>query len=516
MRFKKFYQLLNERFNNWTYFVPKDKEHRLFDFYATSLVFPDSLSDINMKIAFKEAQEKIVNQLVEDFKFALYFALASEFRHIGGVEPADPDERAAIAPSARRFFDKIGQKEFYSKYVALLRKTDWERGDSFRALKKINMAPNTMAKIFEDAMNAQFFNRFMGAGYGGHAWGMVAQAWGKLYNVKKHSDKMVLVDHIYDLQHNNDTVFDKVRSYYKHDSLRWLKKALDFKRDIKDPFALYDRISPGLQDPFAYVMKMQNGITLQAFREETGSQPPTKIEPGMFVKLKRVKKGEQYENYRVTKAQEKFSNKIVEIVSLDEDDGWFTIFEDKGKFPWHGDMIKQAIPSPKWTPKMFVERFKHIVKYVDDIMLGDFVLYIKSKTGLDLKTAESVMWKLLKKVPGTKRVIEDSRMTAADMIDGEDYNSGDFVFIRRDLKVGKKMGVRHIQKALTKQDLQLFKSKKYVLTIRETSNDGALFKTKESKTWFVTEIAEFIISKPERDQRVAVRVFEESFYASIN
>ena len=58
MRFKKFYQI-NELFNNWYYYVPKDKKHLLFDFYALSLIYPKDLNDIDMMIAFKEAKETI-------------------------------------------------------------------------------------------------------------------------------------------------------------------------------------------------------------------------------------------------------------------------------------------------------------------------------------------------------------------------------------------------------------------------------------------------------------------------
>lgn len=261
---------MNELFSNWDYWTPKDKEHLLFDFYALSLVNPERLDDINMKIAFKQAKEEIVKALVEDFKGALAYALASEFRHVGGESAVLMIKRVRAGDVARdnynNHFDKINERKFGKQFLKLMFKTRWDRDASFKTIRKMKISPSKMSVIYSKTFLSVHFARGM-PGYGGKPWAMIADAWGRLYTTKGTNNLMVLVDHIYDLQHNNDTVFDKVKKYYKRGGLRWLKNALNFKRDIKDPFALYDNISPGLQDPYAYVMKMQNGITLQAFRE---------------------------------------------------------------------------------------------------------------------------------------------------------------------------------------------------------------------------------------------------------
>jgi len=329
MRFKKFYQI-NELFNNWTYYVPKDKEYMLFDFYALSLVYPDKLDDINMKIAFKEAKEKIATALVEDFKYALSYALASEFRHIGGASPTEVQLDTGYNYIKDAYFDhfkNMGEKKFGDQYYKLMNKSRggfWTRDDSFKVINKMKLPPSKLAKIYKKSFVSSFFDRYLGPGFGGKPWAMIADAWERLYSTKGVNNQMVLIDHIYDLQHNNDTVFDKVKKYYKKTpsgfkGLSWLKIALNFKRDIKDPFALYDKISSGLQDPFAYVMKMQNGITLQRFKETT---TPT-LEPGDKVKVKKEIKdltiGDVYYHTSVLyKPMLKFAGKYVTISDIRE------------------------------------------------------------------------------------------------------------------------------------------------------------------------------------------------------
>ena len=83
-------------------------------------------------------------------------------------------------------------------------------------------------------------------------------------------DKMVAIDHVYDLQHNNDTVFDKVQEYYNADKggYRWLKNALDDKARIKEPHVYLDKTSPQLYRPLAYAFKELYGKTLEGFKYE--------------------------------------------------------------------------------------------------------------------------------------------------------------------------------------------------------------------------------------------------------
>ena len=52
----------------------------------------------------------------------------------------------------------------------------------------------------------------------------------------------VAIDHVYDLQHNTDTVFNKLQEYYK-DGYQWIKDALDDKANVKSYFDLLGKSS---------------------------------------------------------------------------------------------------------------------------------------------------------------------------------------------------------------------------------------------------------------------------------
>ena len=314
MRFKKFYQI-NELFNNWTYYVPKsDKRYMLFDFYALSLVYPDNLDDMNMKIAFKEAKEKITDQLIEDFKYALFYSLSAEFRHVGGEEP-EHEWGFRKEELVEGFFDSIGELSFAQKFIKKISTTTWTRDDAFKILNSMNIPPKKMADIFEKTFNGPLFVKTLGPNYGGNSWAMIAEAWGKLYTVSGLGNKMVLIDHIYDLQHNSGSVFTKVKEYYKNGHTLWLKAALDFKRNIKEPFALYNMISPDLQDPFAYVLKMQSGITLQTFKERN-----LDIGEYRFIR-KDLKRGNVYGNVKFYEFMNPLKGKLAKIIEINNNSG---------------------------------------------------------------------------------------------------------------------------------------------------------------------------------------------------
>ena len=267
MRFKTF---INELYNNWNYKIPQDKESLLFDFYALSSITPSQLNNENLKMAFEEAKELITNTLVEEFKVAVFRSLSSEFRHAMNWGMMD---KSALMRNLQLFSEidpALGQKiHFRLKKLMELPKDKryFNRETSYKFLKSLNYPPQKMA----DAMSEIFLDHpsfTNDPDYGGEPWSNIAKAWAKLFTVKGLDNKMVLIDHIYDLQHNNDTVFNKLEEYYK-DGYRWITNALDFKRDIKNPVELYDKVSGWLKGPFAMAMKDQYKHTVQGDREGT-------------------------------------------------------------------------------------------------------------------------------------------------------------------------------------------------------------------------------------------------------
>jgi hypothetical protein len=70
-------------------------------------------------------------------------------------------------------------------------------------------------------------------GFGGRPWWEIANAWLKLNNAKTEFQNILYIDNIYHQQHNNDTVFNKLRKYNKN-GYGWILNALNFKADAKE------------------------------------------------------------------------------------------------------------------------------------------------------------------------------------------------------------------------------------------------------------------------------------------
>ena len=109
--------------------------------------------------------------------------------------------------------------------------------------------------------------------YGGETWGKIADAWRSLDKAKTRQDMAVWIDHVYDLQHNTDTVFNKLKSYYKDRGYGWIKDALDFKANLKDLWELYDKVSPSMQRLTPPVLHASGWGSLEEFRK--GKSKPT-------------------------------------------------------------------------------------------------------------------------------------------------------------------------------------------------------------------------------------------------
>lgn len=99
--------------------------------------------------------------------------------------------------------------------------------DSYEAIMKIKIF---ILKFMKMASNS-FTKMDWQNKYGGKSWANIADGWLKLYNAKSNDDIKIYIDHIYDLQHNTNTVFNKLESYYKEGGYFWIKGALDLKAE---------------------------------------------------------------------------------------------------------------------------------------------------------------------------------------------------------------------------------------------------------------------------------------------
>lgn len=338
--FKHFYYITESAFANWDYNVPTDPENVMMDFYTlvnldnSSLISSESGTSIsdpeymkkelerrniditkeqsgkNLKFVKNFTMDKMLNYLKPEMLNVIKFATAAEFRHI--FEYNKPDKLKEW------FFNNFGENgERFIRNYALKYKTyetsgsDWLRKDEKASTKRFGeehrgyqnsyiAIRQSLKKIglswvdFQRMAFHSFIELKWAGNYGGEAWATIAKSYESLENAKDRSSIIIQIDHIYDLQHNTDTIFNKIKKYSKDQSYSWIKTALDFKANLETPkdFAkLVEKASLDLQTfTWAYTYN-QYGVT----REDiTGEKP------------------------KVKKFNEKISNKDYETMSFDE------------------------------------------------------------------------------------------------------------------------------------------------------------------------------------------------------
>ena len=283
-------ELLLEQFSNWVYKPPKDPEKLLYDFYFFTM-FGDKVETSNVKFdqALNDAVEEATDGLTKHMLKALKFALSSELRHIfdaieGNVY--DYPLRKETKKFIRTFDNYLkgywaSQTDPESKKKAPPKKMQkrmtgpikgerqTERIAGYKSLaaaqKKLKISNTELGKMLEEIYRDVDWD----SSYGGKSWQDIAEGYKWLAGAKDTKEKMRYIDHAYDLQHNNDTVFQKVQSYYKEGGgeYAWIRRALDWKRDVADIRGFYNKVSPNLKPVVAYAAKNIYGKTMQDYKD---------------------------------------------------------------------------------------------------------------------------------------------------------------------------------------------------------------------------------------------------------
>jgi hypothetical protein len=330
---------LLENIKSFGYQVPQDPEKLLYDFYFMIGYLHGDREDKIIDFVFKEAVKDCVNALHKHMLMALLWSLSCEARHaeeesdieaiyedfLNGEPIGNNDEKYLVF--WQNYFDSYENLRATKKLPTIAVKTakriqkvsdhlsDEARDDDKAKWINITKSEKTsdlekkVAKIMMQATtkpsarkNAFYIllatkekvkfssldvaNAFIFLfkdiewyeGYGGDSWADIAIAYKKLLESSSLADKIVWIDHAYDLQHNNGTVFSKVSSYDKN-GFGWLQKALSWKKNATDLRGFYDRVSGSLKPVVAWVAKNEHGKALDTYEAP-------EIHVGDFVEVK--------------------------------------------------------------------------------------------------------------------------------------------------------------------------------------------------------------------------------------
>ena len=257
-----FRQFIEAKLGSFTYALPNDKEKQLYDFYMLSALRSE---DPDIKEAIRHTREKLLPTLKKELLKAVFFSLMSELRH-GASFVGDrwgKDDLDDLTPPYKELFLKYAKNLHGYMYGSGSRggippeAFEQHPGESFN--RKMTHAAAIKAgpqwKMVELARRV-YNNLSWPGGYGGPAWGKVARGWLKLNDAENLKDMQVWIDHVYDLQHNSDTIFDKLNSYYK-DGYGWILRALNHKARIKSPWEIFDKTSEEMKRLAGFAMKGQ-------------------------------------------------------------------------------------------------------------------------------------------------------------------------------------------------------------------------------------------------------------------
>lgn len=245
------YELLRE---SVTYQVPHTPKSLMSDFYMLAYLdtipFDSLTKDGNVNaLRFEDDYKHDVNYaqsvlypfLKEHLLNALFFAMCSEMMYAfnANLRKEFLQKNMTFMQSYHKYL-KHYSSTFGSKDPRMPKNPAHEKdNESFqqsyaaavKAMKDAKLDGPQTVTVFKEA----FLQPGWHGSYGGKPWANIAEAWLDLYNTpdNKFRQLAVLIDHIYDLQHNTDTVFNKLQSYYDK-GYKWLAEMLDFKANLKD------------------------------------------------------------------------------------------------------------------------------------------------------------------------------------------------------------------------------------------------------------------------------------------
>jgi hypothetical protein len=255
-------------------------KYMMYDFYVldylnflVEVMTPKQFRDLNpdMEASVKDAVKKLFPHLREELLNSVFYAICAEMRNTTSMMrdymtffPKGSRERKLYYDWLKymRIHRKSGGDKSYNdedievmdvekpssdvRTPELEKDNSEDRNLSFKAANYAIKKNGVSRKEFIDMATEMFYNGNWSSSYGGPAWGRIGKGWQSLNMSDQLTPRKkqavdspvkpmsVAIDHVYDLQHNTDTVFNKLKSYYSPKSgYSWLKKALDHKANVK-------------------------------------------------------------------------------------------------------------------------------------------------------------------------------------------------------------------------------------------------------------------------------------------
>ena len=312
MKFQKLFQLLCESFD-FNYDLPEDKEFLLFDFYTLNFISkaPDNTLNRNylqfrtetedFYKAVGETEQKLLPFLKKELLEAVFASICFELRHVfdkrndysfSSSNQSVLISKTFIAALTEKenewleiFINKLNNAEVTAEFIDKTNKLS-EKINRIKAYLAFEQSKISKKRFVEIAKKLYNLESLWRPGFAGKVWANICTGWLKLNSISDSniSELYIWIDHIYDLQHNNNYVLDKItsynktfveyfivydRNYYTNEnytnkkisentkSINWLNDALSLKKDIRDPWVLVDRCSDNMKKLASRVLHLK-------------------------------------------------------------------------------------------------------------------------------------------------------------------------------------------------------------------------------------------------------------------
>jgi len=303
MEFKQYFEI----FGLFNYMIPQEKEQQMYDFYMLALLRgrtnnkyinpmgggekpfyepgnfePGELesSEKQADYMLEEVAEKLLPYLKKELLDVLVQAVAGEtkdalyFNDSGILELIVSKENPSAIGEFVDFLNELivimnptsDEYDSYtsfdsrdSRYVELGGGSYKNDVSASRVLKIAKKSFSDM-NVFMSVAKTLFTKADWNESYGGSKWAAIVDGYFRLKSATNMNSLIVAIDHVYDLQHNNGSIFTKIQNYGKDSGkdFTWIKKALDFKRDVKSASELLNKVSAPMKKLASRIIHIKN------------------------------------------------------------------------------------------------------------------------------------------------------------------------------------------------------------------------------------------------------------------
>jgi hypothetical protein len=255
-------------FESWKTYVPSSNPKiKLYDFYMLSYLYNLPLephekgfagkmigrNPDEMRMDIEYAAGKLLPVLQKQLEQAVFFAICSEIQHVLDCAKGNPAQF--------QWYEFL--REYIENCIRFLRDKN-KNFDDLKSEDSYHIALNTIQETKHSKtefvyMCRECFAKMNWASlFGGDAWVKICDGYLRLIRATATKDKFVAIDHIYDLQHNSDSVLNKSDEFDLGDSYKWIRDALNFKRNAKTMYAFISNCSNDMRRLALEVLKYAN------------------------------------------------------------------------------------------------------------------------------------------------------------------------------------------------------------------------------------------------------------------